>query len=77
MRHFILSSVVCLVVPCFSTLSRNRCDLREKFNEHKICVLILSTTFACKIVILGRFERDVIINVHTSSCQVPDILVRF
>ena len=41
----------CIVICClsgfiiFSTLSHKRHDFREKVTEHKICVLIFSTTF--------------------------------
>jgi hypothetical protein len=38
--------------------------------EHKMCVLIFSKTFAWKIIILSRIQRDITINVHTSSCKV-------
>ena len=46
MRRVILSSVVCLALSYFSTLSHNWHDFRKKINEHKMSVLIFSTTFS-------------------------------
>jgi hypothetical protein len=40
-------------------------------------VLIFSTNMAEIFVIIRKIKRDLIINVHTSSCQVTVILVRF
>jgi len=48
--------------------------------EYKMCVktfsVILSENFLI-LSILRRIQRDIIINVHTSSCKVTVILFRF
>ena len=44
MHCTISSSVACLAVPCFYTLSHKWQDIREKFIEFRMCVLIFSTT---------------------------------
>jgi hypothetical protein len=49
MRRTILPSVTCLTSAYFSTLSHKRQDFREKVIEHKMCVLIFSTTFVWNI----------------------------
>jgi hypothetical protein len=45
MRRIILSSVDCLTVPYIYTLSHKRHDFWKKFIDHKISVLVFSTTF--------------------------------
>jgi hypothetical protein len=77
MRPIILSSVACLVVSYFSTLSHKQHDFREKIIEPKRRILIFSTTFFEIFLIPIRNQRDVIINVLMSSCKLPVILVGF
>ena len=72
------SSVACLAVPYFSTLSHNRLDFREKkIVERKMCVSfslqLLSETF----LILRRIQRDTTINVRKSSPKLPVSVVIF
>ena len=51
---------------------------KKKFTEHKMCTLILPTTFTRKtFLIIRRIQRDIVINAKTSSYQVPVILVGF
>ena len=68
MRHIVLSYVVCLDVPYFSTLSHKWHNFWKKVIEHKMCVLIL-------ILRIPVIQRDIVINLHRSSCRVPVILV--
>ena len=50
MRHFMLSSVACLAVSYFFTLSQKQHDFgKKKVILRKICVLIFSTTFVWTI----------------------------
>jgi hypothetical protein len=77
MRRIILSSVACLAVPYFPTLSHKRHDFRKNVIEHKMCVLIFSTILSETFLIVRRIQRDIIINVHRSLCKVPLLLSDF
>jgi hypothetical protein len=73
----LLPSVACLAVRYFSALSHKRHDFRNQVIEHKMCVLIISTTLSETFITLRRFRQATIIHVCRSSCKVPVILVRF
>ena len=47
--RIILPSVACPALQYFPTLSHKRQDFRKKVIEHKMCVLIFSTTFVVNI----------------------------
>ena len=54
--HITLSSVACLSLPYFFTLSHKRHDFRQKkFTEHKMRVLIVPTTLSEK---LSHFKKN-------------------
>jgi len=66
MRRIILSPVACPALQYFSTISPKRHDFRGGgVIEHKMCVLIFSTTLSETFLILRRNERDKIKNIYT------------
>ena len=75
MRHIIFSSVACLAVLNFSHYLINRTIFRNKLVS--LCILIFSTTLSEIFLFLRKTQRDISINVRTSSCKVPVILGRF
>jgi hypothetical protein len=75
MRHIILS-VSCPSVSYFSTLSHKQQDVKEKI-EHKMYVLISSSTLAEIFFILRRIQPGTTMNVPKPSREVPDIIVKF
>jgi hypothetical protein len=77
MRRIVLSTVACLSVAYFSTLSHKLHDFLEKVAEHKMCVLIFSTASVEAFLIQRRVQRDTIINVRRSACNVPLFLPHF
>jgi hypothetical protein len=71
MRRIILSSVACLAVPYFSILSHKRHDIRKNLLNIKFVFLFSLHSLCETYLILARIQRDIIINVHRSSCEVP------
>jgi hypothetical protein len=69
MRRIILSSMACLALSYFSTLSLKRHDFRKKIIEHKICASIFCTNFSETFLIVRKIQRVSIINLHISSCK--------
>jgi hypothetical protein len=60
-----------------STLSHKRHKIVKKVIEHKMCVLILCTTFVSNIPHSTKIEQDITIYVLKSQPKAPFILVRF
>jgi len=60
MRRMIFSSVTCLAQPHFSRMYHKRRVFLNKVTEHKMWVLIFSTTFTWNVSYSKRTERNVI-----------------
>jgi hypothetical protein len=69
MHHIVLSSVACLALPYFSTLSDKWHYFWKNVLEQtgNMCVLILSAAFISNISHSQKNSADIIINVHRSS----------
>ena len=63
--------------PYFRYYLTNGAIFVKKNIGHNMCILIFSTTFTWNILLLRRIQRDIVINVKTSSCKVPVIFVGF
>jgi hypothetical protein len=74
--RIISSSVACLALPCFSTLTHKSHDFRGKKIEYNNCVSSLQR-FSETFLILRKIQQEIITNLHSSSRQVPVILVIF
>jgi hypothetical protein len=70
----LLSSVACPALQYITTSPHKVQDFREK-KDLKTSVLIFSTIFSETFLFLRKIRRDMIINVHRSSCKVHVILV--
>ena len=64
MARIILSFVACLALPYFFALSHKWYGFWEKVIEHKMCVLIFSTTDICNI---SHSKKNAVIYCHKST----------
>jgi len=69
-RRIILSSLACLTVPYFSTLSHKRHDFRKMLLNIKCLFWFSLQRLSERFLILRRIRRDIIINSYRSSCYV-------
>jgi len=46
-------------------------NIKKKIIEHEMCVKIFSAILSETFTLISRIQRDNIINVHSSSCEVP------
>ena len=79
-RHIVICSL--LAVHYFWTLSHKQQDFRWgggmlNVIGHNLCVLIFSINFVWNISYSQNKLRDIIINLHTSSCEYPLFLSDF
>jgi hypothetical protein len=77
MRRIILPSVACLAVTYLFTLSHKRQEFREKFTEHKMCVLIFCRTFLWNTSRSRKNSARHYHKVRRSSHRVRVTLVKF
>ena len=63
--------------PYFSTFSNERQDFRKNLLNIKYVFRFSLRLLFEKLLILRRTQRDIDINMKTSSCKVPAILVGF
>jgi hypothetical protein len=78
MRHIVTPFVASLASPHFSTLAHKRHDFRKKELLNIKWVFWFSLQLSSKtFLFLRRIRRDIVINVKTSSCKVPVILIWF
>jgi hypothetical protein len=76
-RCIIFSSVAYPATQYFSALCQKWQDFRRNVIEHKMCLFIFFITVSGIFPIVRTIQLDIVINLHTSSCKVSVIPVRF
>ena len=76
-RAAILSCVASLAPRNVLILAHNRRDFRKNVTEPKICFDFLYNFLFKTFLILKRIQRDIVLNVRTSSWKVSIIRVGF
>ena len=74
MRHSVMSFEAPLDLPYFFTLSLKRRDFEKNALNVKFVLFSVQLSYK-RVLILRRIQRDIVINVKTSSCKVPVIIV--
>ena len=74
LRHIVTCNLYGCII--FFHIAHKRDDIQKKSVEHKMFVLTFCTYLSETLLIIGRNERGIAINVHRSSCKAPTILVR-
>ena len=77
MRHVVVSFVTQWLHNIVRHYLINEKIFGKNVTEHKMCVLIFSTFLCETFLIPRRIQRDTVINVKTSLCKIPFILVGF
>ena len=77
MHRIIFSFVVCVAVPCFSTLPHKGTIFRKIYRVQFECFDFLYNFLSVSFLILRRIHWHIITNTHRTSCKVSVILLRF
>ena len=75
--RIIFPSLVCLVLPYFSTSSHKLYHFRKEIFKNKICVLIFSIILAWNISLSKKKSPKYYHKCKTPLCNIPVVLVRF
>jgi len=76
MRLIKFSSIACIALRDFPTLSHKRHNFRENVTKHKMGLLIVSTGLFEKLLTLRRIQRVNIVSVYRCSRKVPIVLAK-